>query len=336
MASEKTSPAMRRETITAIVFLALLIAVAGTFAALRPDVFPTQRNLKLLFKHMTVTALVGLGLTFVIVVGFADMSFHFVSCLGSMTMAYMISLGVHPAPAVLVGCGAALVCGAINGIMVGALKLPDMVATIALGTIAWAVAHFYSHGSQIYENFIESGAPLLSDGRLLGLPIPVVILVSAYVLAYTVLHRSRYGRGFYATGSNPLAARFSGLRVRRYVIAAFVICAVLASLTNMVQDAAQRAGNIKGGLVLLMPAYASVFVGISVLKKPTVLGTFLGALLIGLMTNGLMSLGLESYVITLITGIVLILAIMISKTDFRPLAMLLCRRPSAPGQGRTP
>jgi ribose/xylose/arabinose/galactoside ABC-type transport system permease subunit len=110
----------------------------------------------------------------------------------------------------------------------------------------------------------------------------------------------------------------------------------MASLTNMIQDAAQRAGNIKGGLVLLMPAYASVFVGISVLKKPTVAGTFLGALLIGLITNGFMLLGVKIYVITLITGIVLIVAIVISKTDFRQLARRFASRFAPAGEGQTP
>jgi len=336
MANDRTSRAIGSEAIAVIVFLVLLVAVAGTFSALRPKAFPTVNNAEQLFKHMTATALVGLGLTFVIVVGFADMSFHFVSCLASMTMAYAVSRGVHAVGAVALGCAVGLVCGAINGIMVGRFKLPDMVATIGLGTIAWAVAHFYSHGSQIYENFRESGMPLLGDGRVAGLRVPVIILVATYLGAYLVLNRSRFGRGFYATGSNPLAARFSGVHVERYVTAAFVTCAVLASLANMMQDSAQRAGTIKGGLLLLMPAYASVFVGISVLKKPTVVGTFLGALLISLMTNGFMLLGLKARVIMLITGIVLIVAIMLSKTDLRQLVARLGAGRAAPREDATP
>ena len=240
MANNRTSPTSRGEMTTAIVFIAMLAGAAGLFAAGRPETFPTVRNMGLLFKHMTVTALVSLGLTFVIVVGFADMSFHFVSCLASMTMAFAISRGAHPVTAVALGCGAGFACGAINGIMVGKFKLPDMVATIGLGTIAWAAAHFYSHGSQIYEKFIASGMPLLSDGHVAGLGVPVIILIATYAAAYFVLHRSRFGRGFYATGSNPLAARFSGVHVERYVIAAFVVCGMLAALANMIQDAAQR------------------------------------------------------------------------------------------------
>ena len=336
MADNTTSPTSRSETITIIVFLALLAGAAGTFAALMPEVFPTGRNMGLLFKHMTVTALVSLGLTFVIVVGFADMSFPFVSCLASMTMAYAISRGAHPVMAVALGCGAGCACGTINGVMVGRFKLPDMVATIGLGTIAWASAHFYSHGARIFDNFISSGMPTLSDGHVAGLGVPVIILIATYAVAYVVLHRSRFGRGFYATGSNPLAARFSGVHVERYVMAAFVICGVLASLANMIQDAALQGGNIKGGIVLLMPAYASVFVGISVLKRPTVIGTFLGALLIALMKNGFMPLGLDSYEIALITGVVLIVAIVISKTDFGQLARRLGLAGRSAGRGRTP
>ncbi len=268
-----------------IVFLLLL---AGMVAGIElvTGKFLSQDNIEDLLTHMTYAALVGLGLTFVIVAGFADMSFHFVACFATMTMSFMIAGGMHPVPSVLTGIVAGAAAGTVNGIMVGRFKLPDMVATIALGSIAQGLAYLYSRGSHRSVNFAESGILLLNDGKLLGTTVPIVIMLTAYTLGYLLLHRTRYGRCFYATGSNIVAARFSGVRVRRYITAAFVICGILAALTNMIQSAANGKGDIKSGLALLMPAYAAVFVGVSIFRKPSVLGTFFGALLIGTVRNG--------------------------------------------------
>lgn len=314
--SRRKKISVTSETIAIAAFCAVLAVVTVTFS-LRQPAFLSSRNLMMLAKHLSITALVGLGLTFVIVVGFADMSFPYVSCLSGMTMSFLIAKGLSPVPCILIGCLVGLVFGVVNGVMVGTCKLPDMVATIGVGSIAYGMAYLYSRGSYIFENFATSGIGRLNDANPLGIPLPAVIALAAYVLGYLLLHRSRYGRRFYATGGGRTAAVFSGVNVNRYVIAAFVLCGVLASLTNMIQIAAQGNGNVKGGLVLLMPAYAAVFVGISVFKRPTVAGTFLGALLIGLMQNGFTLQSVPFYLMNLVVGLVLIAAIVVSKTDFK-------------------
>jgi ribose/xylose/arabinose/galactoside ABC-type transport system permease subunit len=118
-------------------------------------------------------------------------------------------------------------------------------------------------------------------------------------------------------GTNKTAAAFSGINVQRYVLIAFVICAFLASFTNILMTAAQGNGNVKGGLVLLMPAWAAVFVGISVFKRPTVYGTFLGAFLISIMQNGFTLMSAPFYFMDLIVGLTLIASIVISKIQLR-------------------
>ena len=310
---------LRSETLTTMVFVLMLVIISLVFYSFK-HVFLSPGNLLMLSKHLSITALVALGLTFVITVGFADMSFHYVSCLSGMTMSYMIALGLHPVPSILIGCAAGVLCGVVSGLMVGLFKLPDMVATIGVGSVAFGLAYLYSKGSHIFENFASSGITNLNDGKLLGIPLPAIIAFVGYILGYLALHRTKFGRRFYATGSNTTAANFSGIATAAYVVAAFVICAVLASLTNMIQIAAETKGNVKGGIILLMPAYASVFVGVSIFKKPTVYGTFLGALLIGLMQNGFTLLSVRFYLMNLIVGAVLIIAIILSKTDFLEIA----------------
>ena len=304
------------ELIALGIFCALQIGIMCVFTVLEPRFMSVDNFLGLL--NMTAPmALVGLGLTFVAVTGYADMSFHFVSCLGGMTMSYMIALGLAPLPAILIGCAAGGAFGAINGLMVRSFKLPDMVATLGLGAIAFGMAYLYSGGEQIYENFADSGIKQLYKARITGVPLPVVLTVGAYAIGFVVLNRSTLGRRFYAIGSNATAARFSGVRVERYVAVAFVICAVVACLTNIIRMSSLAKGEIEAGLVWLMPAYSAVFVGVSLFKKPTVIGTFLGALLIGTVQNGFMLLGKATYVMELVMGVLLIVSIVISRIDFK-------------------
>jgi ribose transport system permease protein len=304
------------ELITFAVFCVIQIGVMVVFAVLRPS-FVSVDNFISLLRMIAPMALVGLGLTFVAVTGYADMSFHFVSCFGGMTMSYMIALGLDPVSAILIGCAAGGVFGAINGLMVGRFKLPDMVCTLGLGAIAFGMAYLYSGGTQIYENFAASGIKHLYYARLAGVPLPGVLMVIAYAIGYVVLNCSTVGRRFYAIGSNATAARFSGVRVERYVVAAFVICAIVACLTNIIHMSSVVKGEIEAGQKWLMPAYSAVFVGVSVFKKPTVLGTFLGALLIGTVQNGFTLLGRPSYMMELVMGVLLIVSIVVSRIDFK-------------------
>jgi len=321
MSGRKRS-AITGETISLIAFFAVLGVVVVAFAW-QAEHFLTSDNILLMLKHVTIAALVGLGLTFVIAVAHADMSFPLVGCLSGMTMSFMIAKGLHPIASILIGCGVGGGFGIINGIMVGRFKLPDMVATIAMGSVAFGLAYVYSDGKQIFENFQTSGIKQLSDARILTVPLPVVIMAAAYLLGYLLLHRSKYGRRFYAIGSNRLAARFSGIRVERYIAAAFILSGVLAAVATMITAAGSAKGDVSHGVGLLMPAYASVFVGIAVFKKPTLLGTFLGALLVGIMQDGVLALGKPYYVTDLVVGIVLIVTIVISRIDF---AEILRRR----------
>ena len=303
------------ELITLGVFCALQIGIMGVFAVLRPR-FLSVDNLLALLNLMAPMALVGLGLTFVAVTGYADMSFHFVSCFGGMTMSYMIAQGVSPLPAILIGCGVGGAFGVVNGFMVGKFKLPDMVATLGLGAIAFGLAYIYG-GKQITDGFEDSGIKLLYKARVAGIPLPVVLMVIAYAIGFIVLHRSTLGRRFYAIGSNATAARFSGVRVERYIVAAFVICSLVACLTNIIEMSSLVKGEIEAGLVWLMPAYSAVFVGVSVFKKPTVVGTLLGALLICTVQNGFMVMGKPIDVMELLMGVLLIVSIVISRIDFK-------------------
>jgi ribose transport system permease protein len=313
----KISKLFTREVTSLVMFFVILGIVMGVFSFLSPR-FMTVDNMLRALKHLSITSLAALGLTFVIAVGHADMSFHFVSCFAAMTMSYFIGIMAWaPLPSILLGILGGLIFGLINGFAVGKFKLPDMVATIGIGTFSWGLAYLYNKGNYIYQNFLTSGIIQFSDGNWQGIPYPVIYLFVFYILAYILLHRTKYGRGFYSVGSNRIAAKFSGIKVQHYIIAAFVLSNVLASFTNMVMTAAQGNGNVKGGLILLMPAYSAVFVGVSVFKKPTIIGTFIGSFLISIMQNGFTLMSAPFYIMDLVVGLTLIISIIISRLEVR-------------------
>jgi ribose/xylose/arabinose/galactoside ABC-type transport system permease subunit len=202
--------------------------------------------------------------------------------------------------------------GFINGAAVGIMKLPDIVTTIATGAVSWGFAWIYSGGAYIWENVLTSGILELNDAVFFGVPFPVILLISLYFISFLVLHRSRYGRCFYATGDNRVAAIFSGVKTKYYIVAAFAFCAATSSLGAIISNASQGSGSVRVGLVFLLPAYASTFLGSAVFRKPTIYGTFLAALFLATLLNGFTLMAVPYYYSDFIIGIVLILALSLS------------------------
>lgn len=305
-----------QDSLSIMIFILIIVIVFVAFSIASP-VFFTAGNLFTALAQLSTISLAALGLTFVVTVGHSDMSFHFISCLSGMTMAFFIKLGLPPIVSIVIGLLAALLFGYLDGLAVGKFKLPDMIVTIAVGSVAWGAAYLYSKGEYIYQNFLTSGIINLNNGRLFGISYPVYYVFIAYIIAYVLLHRTKFGRNFYAIGSNKTAARFSGVNVEKYIIIAFMICVGLAAFDNQLLVAAQGNGNVKGGLVLLMPAWAATYVGISIFRKPSVYGTFLGAFLISIMQNGFTLLNSPFYIKDLIVGFTLVGALLIARIQVK-------------------
>lgn len=303
-AARRMSPMLWR----ILAFALLLALIAAVFQSLTPA-YLSSGNLHALLRHMAVQGLAALGLTFVIVVRQFDLSFPGVASLGAMTLGFLIAgghgVGVAVAGAVAVG----LVCGLVNGFAVAHLRLPDIVATIAMGGLAVGLAYFYSNGSSISKNFFMSGILDLNDARYFGLDAPVAILALAAAAAALVLHGSRFGRAFYATGENRTSAIFSGIRVKLYVLSAFALCGGLACLAITLLVASSGAANVSAGNQLLMPAYAAVYLGAALFGAPSVPATIAGTLLMSAMLNGFTLMAVPYFYSDAIVSTVLIAAI---------------------------
>jgi len=217
--------------------------------------------------------------------------------------------------AILCGVVLGTFWGFLNGWTISKLKLPDVIVTVGIGSVAWGIAYLWTDnftGNWLYTNFLTSGVLELNDGKWFHIPYPILLTASLYLIAYLFLHRSTYGRGFFSTGDNLTGAIFSGVQVKYFITVAFMICAGTASLATIMFASAQGQAGIKSGVGLMMPAYAAVYLGIAIFKRGTVYGTFLGSLLLIVMLNGFTLLSVPFYASDLITSVTLIFALALS------------------------
>lgn len=308
-----------------LAFGAILAVIAAIFWMQNPA-FLSTGNLRALMRHMSVQGLAALGLTFVIVVRHFDLSFPGVASLGAMTLGWLIAIGMPLWIAVAGGLAIGVAFGLVNGIAVARFGLPDIVTTIATGGLAVGFSYFYSDGTSISQNFFMSGILDLNDQKFLGLDKPFAILMSMAILGFVVLHASRFGHGFYATGQSPLAARFSGIPTRGLIVAAFAICGMMACLSITLLVASSGAANVTAGNQLLMPAFAAVYLGAALFGRPSIGATLAGTLMMSTMLNGFTLLAIPYYYSDAIVSTILIAAIAV----FDPRISAMLARAFAP------
>jgi len=303
---------LNTDSVPIVLFALLFATILLVFRILQPA-FLSIDNLINMAKTVSNTVIAAIGLTFVIAIAYSDISFYMTSCFCGVMIAWLVSKGWHPVPAILAGAGAGAVWGGVSGVAVGKLKLPAIITTIAIGSIGFGLGYIFSDGAFIMQNFIESRTHYLSEMRLLGVPLPVFIMVSVVCFSYFLLERSKFGRNFYAVGAKEKAAYLSGVHVNRTILTAYVLCGLFAAVAALIMTAQQGYGNVKISMNMLMPCFTAVYIGMSVFKRPCVLGTTLGALLVTTLSTGFTSINIAYYWSNLVTGFVLIAALLLSK-----------------------
>lgn len=272
-----------------------LVLVIGAFFSISEPRFLSYVSLNGIVRHMAANGLAALGLTFVVIVRKFDLSIVGVASFSAMSMGAIIAAGYPLWVAILGGIGIGIVIGLISGIAIGRFHLPDIVATIAIGSICSGLAFLYTGGRSIFQNFFNSGIIELNDARIMGMAVSLWILIAIYGLAWFVMHRTRTGVTFYATGENPVAAFYSGIPVWRFVTLAYVLCAVCTVLAVLLILAESGNAETNKGANLMMPAYAGVFLGAAIMGGTSVLATLAGILLITMLLDGFSLMGVPFY-----------------------------------------
>jgi len=325
--SETTTLTRIQDWVVKYGFIAVTVGLFVYFAITEPA-FATSSSLFSMLKFASVTAILGLGVTFTMVVGGLDLSIGATAGLAvqlaAMTMVFYNLTGPTAVVAVLLG---GLVVGLLNALLIVVFRIPDLLATLGMMFVIQGAKLIPVDGQSVSSGMVlrdGSVAPgsftpdfLKIDRGFIGpVPLPVVIMLALVALSWFVLSRTTWGRLMYAVGANPEAARLAGVRVGFYHGLAYVISALLASVGGLILVSRIGQGDVNAGSSSLLEAVAVALVGTSVLGmgKPNAWGTLLGALLVGIVLTGLTMKGMQYYHQDTAKGLVVIVALLFSFT----------------------
>lgn len=289
-------------------FVALLLL--GTVMALLSPVFLSTQNLLNIGVQAAVVAILAFGQTFVIVSAGIDLSVGSVAALSSIVTAYMATTsGVNPILAIILGVVTGMACGLVSGVLVAYGKLPAFIATLAMLSMARGLALVISDGVPIAQP--EAVAWL---GRTIGgwLPVPVLVMIALGLLAGFILNRTYSGRAMYAIGGNEEAARLSGINVTRQQLIIYGLAGVYSAIAGLVLAGRLASGQPQAASGYELDAIAAVVIGGASLAGGSgrAFGTFVGALVLAVIRNGLNLLNVSSFWQQVVIGAVIALAVL--------------------------
>lgn len=286
-----------------------LIVVCIVFSIASPD-FLTFNNLFNIISQTTVTAVIAIGMTFVIISAGIDLSVGSTAALGGMLGTLIISrTNVSWPLGVLGGTVVGGGIGLVNGLLITKARLSPFITTLGMMSVARGLVYLSTGAVAVYS--LPDSFALLGEGSIDGIPIPLIVLVVVAVLAYFLLTRTRLGRHTYAIGSNPEAARLSGISIAFTLIVIYVLQGLLAGFGGMIASSRVVSGQPNFGIGLELDVIAATVIGGASLfgGQGTIIGTLIGAFLIAVIRNGAVLLNINEFDQEVIIGGVIWLAV---------------------------
>ncbi|CAD6555777.1 Ribose import permease protein RbsC [Paraburkholderia hiiakae] len=296
-------------------FVALLI-IAVALSIVSRD-FLTLDNLLNVMRQASINALIAFGMTLVILLGGIDLSAGSVLALSSVIIATLLSAGTPAIVATLAGLVAGGLMGFANGLVISKGKVAPFIATLGSMTVLRGLALVVSNGSPI-SSFNSDFFSLLGGGYVARLvPIPVVLMLVMFGVFWVLLRKTVFGRHIYATGGNAESAKLSGVKVDRIQLWVYTIAGVMSALAGVVLTSRLNSAQPTAGTGYELDAIAAVVLGGTSLTggRGWIFGTLVGALLIGVLNNGLNLLDVSSFYQQVIKGIVILLAVLIDRAN---------------------
>lgn len=275
------------------------------------DNFLTANNLSNVARQVSINAILAVGMTCAILLGGIDLSVGPVMALSGTVAAGMMVAGLPPTIAIPVGLLIGVLFGAANGFMIAYAKMPAFIVTLASLGIARGIALIYTGGYPI------SGLPdsfaFWGRGNIGGLQTPILMMFVIYIIAYVLLNHTPFGRYVYAIGGNEEASRLSGIRVPVVIMAVYTLSGLTAAIAGMILTSRLMSGQPNAGVGFELDAIAAVVIGGTAMSggKGAIIGTLIGAMLLGVLNNGLNLAGVSPYVQNVIKGIIILVAIYI-------------------------
>ncbi|EKA9349942.1 ABC transporter permease [Cronobacter sakazakii] len=315
-ATLKSTPSARHQLFEFFYKWGMLLTVVAlvTLFGIASDNFLDPFNIINILRSIAIVTVIAIGVSISLTIGGFDLS---VGSTASLANALVISLfvwhGFGTTEAIVITLALCTLVGLFNAFLIVVLKIPDMLATLASLFVIQGVAMTYSYGGSITQNMVlpsgEMAEGVIPDAfSLLGqVPVIVIVMLVVTVVAQLGLLLTTHGRRMYAIGGNPEAARLSGIRITRYKVAAYVIASLLAGLGGILLASRIGSSQVNAGSGYLMDAVAAAWIGFSLAGsgKPNALGTLVGAVILGVLSNGLVMLSVPYYAMDIIKGLVL-------------------------------
>ncbi|MGI3775901.1 MAG: ABC transporter permease [Janthinobacterium lividum] len=301
---------MRRSTVFYPLVGLVVVCVVMSFAS---DTFLSAGNVTNILRQVSINAIIAIGMTLVILTGGIDLSVGAVMALSGTLMAGLMAGHVPGALAILACLCVGLGFGLANGAFVAYGKMPPIIVTLATMGIARGLALIYTGGYPI--SGLPSWMRFFGAGSIAGVQTPIVVMAVLYVVAWVLLERTPFGRHVYAIGGNETATRLSGVRVSPAKLAVYGLSGLASALAAVVLTSRLMSGQPGAGEGFELDAIAAVVLGGTSIAggRGSLVGTLLGALLLGVLNNGLNMVGVNPYVQTVVKGGIILLAIYIGR-----------------------
>ncbi|MFV0430686.1 MAG: ABC transporter permease [Alphaproteobacteria bacterium] len=298
-----------------IAFFALSLILS--FAS---EYFLTTGNITNVLRQTSINGILALGMTCVILTGGIDLSVGSVVALSGVvsasfaTRSTLMMVDGAPYPLLLVLCigiavGAA--CGAINGVLIAYFRIPAFVTTLGMLSAARGMTELYTNGQPVPN--LAPSFRFIGTGLVYGIPLPVIIFLSLCLVIWILLKKTCFGRYIYAVGGNERSARTSGINTKRIIFSVYVISGAMAGLAGMILAARTGSALVQAGIAYELDAIAAVVIGGTSLSGGvgSSVYTLFGAMIIGVMNNGLDLLGVQSFYQKIVKGIIIVLAVLL-------------------------
>jgi fructose transport system permease protein len=292
---------------------AIALILACAFFSFQHERFLTLQNFSLILQQVMVVGTIAIGQTLIILTAGIDLSCGMVMALGSIVMTKVAAdYGLNAPLAILCGVAVTTLFGLINGLLVTRIKLPPFIVTLGTLNIAFAITQLYSHAQTITQ--IPDGMNLFGETFGLGgarVAYGVVLMLALYLATWFWLRETAPGRHVYAVGNNPEATRLTGIPTERVLLMVYGLAGVFYGIAAMLAVARTGAGDPNAGQTENLDAITAVVLGGTSLfgGRGILLGSLVGAMIVGVFRNGLTLMGVPSVYQVLVTGILVILAV---------------------------
>ncbi|EPP5679716.1 ribose ABC transporter permease [Vibrio cholerae] len=303
---------IEQKSLIALLFLVVVVSF------LNPNFF-TVDNLLNILRQTSVNAIIAVGMTLVILTAGIDLSVGSVLALCGAFAATLVAMEVPVLVAVPTALLAGAALGAISGIIIAKGKVQAFIATLVTMTLLRGVTMVYTDGRPISTGFTDTADTFawFGTGYALGIPVPVWLMVVVFAGAWYLLNHTRFGRYVYAVGGNESATRLSGINVDRVKIGVYAICGLLAALSGIIVTSRLSSAQPTAGMGYELDAIAAVVLGGTSLMggKGRIMGTLIGALIIGFLNNALNLLDVSSYYQMIAKAVVILLAVLVDNKN---------------------